>query len=57
MGRITAIYGFFENLCKKSLKEISSLKDELGEDYLYKEKERFKELIKEIIIAVENRAY
>ncbi len=38
------------------LREIESLKKELGEDYLYKEKERLKSLAKEIIIAIENRA-
>ncbi|KJR42461.1 helicase domain-containing protein [Candidatus Magnetoovum chiemensis] len=37
------------------LKEIQSLKQELGEDYLLKEKVRQKNLNKEIIIAIENQ--
>jgi len=40
---------------KKFLEELSYLKDELGEDYLEKEKSRQKSLIKEIIIAIENQ--
>ena len=40
---------------KKSIQEISSLRNELGEDYLQKEKERQKDLSKEIIIAIENQ--
>ncbi len=36
--------------------EIESLKEELGEDYLIKEKQRLKELKKEIIVAIENIA-
>ena len=40
---------------KKSIQEISSLRNELGEDYLQKEKERQKELSKKIIIAIENQ--
>lgn len=39
-----------------TIKEISKIKKELGEDYLYKEKSRLKDLTKEIIIAIENRA-
>ncbi len=39
-----------------TVQEIATLKKELGEDYLYKEKDRLKELTKEIIIAIENRA-
>ena len=36
-------------------KELKKLRQELGEDYLEKEKERLKSLSKEIIIAIENR--
>ena len=43
------------NQSDNMLSEIKSLKKELGEDYLYKEKSRLKELTKEIIIAIENR--
>ena len=38
-----------------TIREIGSLKRELGEDYLYKEKGRLKDLTKEIIIAIENQ--
>ncbi len=41
--------------CRKSVEEISALKKELGEDYLQKEKERQKNLAREIIIAIENQ--
>ncbi|MFN7088646.1 MAG: hypothetical protein ACK4NX_02415, partial [Candidatus Paceibacteria bacterium] len=37
------------------LNEITRLKRELGEDYLYREKERLKTVSKEIIIAIENQ--
>jgi len=40
---------------KKTAEEIAKLKQELGEDYLLKEKERQKDLSKEIIIAIENQ--
>ncbi|MGB4645740.1 MAG: hypothetical protein WBH76_07565, partial [Dictyoglomaceae bacterium] len=40
---------------KKTIQEIESLKEELGEDYLEKEKLRQKNLTKEIIVAIENR--
>ncbi len=40
---------------KKAITEISALKNELGEDYLERERERLRNLSKEIIIAVENR--
>ncbi|MFN3740794.1 MAG: hypothetical protein ACK4TF_09030, partial [Thermodesulfovibrionales bacterium] len=45
------------NLNKKEsiLKEIKELKRQLGEDYLYREKEWLKDMVREIIIAVENR--
>ncbi len=40
---------------KKSVTEILSLKKELGEDYLQKEKTKLKDVSKEIIIAIENQ--
>lgn len=40
---------------KKTVKEINNLKQELGENYLLKEKEKQKHISKEIIIAIENR--
>ncbi|MGQ9845451.1 MAG: helicase-related protein [Caldisericia bacterium] len=40
---------------KKSIEEIKKLKDELGEDYLEKEKASQKNLMKEIIVAIENK--
>ena len=43
------------DLQKGGLEEIKTLKRELGEDYLEREKERAKTLTKEIIIAIENR--
>lgn len=45
------------DLKRDGVKEIEMLKRELGEDYLYKEKERLKDLTKEIIIAVENQRH
>lgn len=39
---------------KKPEKEIENLKNELGEEYLIKEKQRLKDLKKEIIVAIEN---
>jgi len=44
-----------ESRRKKSIEEISSLSQELGEDYLQKEKDRHKDLRKDIIIAIENQ--
>ncbi|MGB9683129.1 MAG: helicase, partial [bacterium] len=38
-----------------TIREITGLKKELGEDYLYKEKERIKNMKREVIIAIENR--
>jgi len=35
--------------------EIVALEQELGEDYLQKEKDRQKDIAKEIIIAIENQ--
>lgn len=43
----------FQNLFK-TVQEIKNLILELGENYLFKEKERVKDLTKEIIIAIEN---
>jgi hypothetical protein len=41
---------------ENTIKELENLKDELGgANYLLKEKERLKEISKEIIIAIENR--
>ncbi len=40
---------------KKTVEEIAKLKQEIGEDYLLKEKQRQHDLSKEIIIAIENR--
>ena len=40
---------------KKTVDEITALKQELGEDYLQKEKDRQKDIEKEIIIAIENQ--
>jgi len=39
----------------KTIKEIKDIKKELSDNYLQKEKERQKELVKEIIIAIENQ--
>lgn len=55
MRRIANLENSDDTNRKKSVKEISSLKDELGEDYLLREKERQKDLSKEIIIAIENQ--
>jgi len=43
------------NFGEDSIKDIQELRDELGEDYLIKEKSRQKDLKKEIIIAIENK--
>ncbi|WKZ69975.1 MAG: helicase-related protein [Melioribacteraceae bacterium] len=40
---------------QKTIKELSSLNRELGGSYLYDEKQRLKDLSKEIIIAIENQ--
>lgn len=44
-----------EEKLKKSIEEIYALRDELGEDYLEKEKVKHKDLVKEIIVAIENQ--
>jgi ERCC4-related helicase/HKD family nuclease len=46
---------FSDNEISKTLEELRKLKDELGEDYLLKEKEKEGQLHKEIIIAIENQ--
>lgn len=56
LRRIANLENSADNNRKKSIQEISSLRNELGEDYLQKEKDRQKELSKEIIIAIENQA-
>ena len=40
---------------KKTVDEITALKQDMGEDYLQKEKDRQKDIEKEIIIAIENQ--
>jgi hypothetical protein len=55
LRRIANLENSGDNNRKKAVKEISVLKDELGDDYLQKEKERQKDLSKEIIIAIENQ--
>ncbi len=44
-----------EEKLRKSLEEIYALKEELGEDYLEKERVRQRDLTREIIVAIENR--
>jgi len=46
---------FSKDKIKESLNEISRLREELGDDYLEKEKQKYKELQKEIIVAIENQ--
>jgi len=46
---------FSKDKIKESLNEISRLRQELGDDYLEKEKQKYKELQKEIIVAIENQ--
>ncbi len=55
LRRIANLENSDDNNRKKAILEISAMKDELGEDYLQKEKERQKDLSKEIIIAIENQ--
>jgi len=43
------------NFKEDRIKDIHELKDEIGEDYLIKEKNRQKEQKREIIIAIENK--
>jgi len=44
-----------ENKIQQIITKLEELKDELGENYLLKEIEKFKNIQKEIIIAIENR--
>jgi len=55
LRRIANLESQDDEKIKKPLKEINALKDELGEDYLEKEKARQKDLTKEIIVAIENQ--
>jgi superfamily II DNA or RNA helicase/HKD family nuclease len=55
LRRIANLTNADDNNRKRAIQEISALKNELGEDYLLKEKERQKDLTKEIIIAIENQ--
>jgi len=55
LRRIANLESTSEEKLKKSIKEIEALKNELGADYLEKEKARQKDLIKEIIVAIENQ--
>lgn len=55
LRRITNLEYSDEDSRKRSIKEAVSLKQELGEDYLQKEKNRQKDLTKEIIVAIENQ--
>ncbi|MFH1097437.1 MAG: helicase-related protein [Candidatus Desantisbacteria bacterium] len=56
LRRIANMESVNEAKLKRALIEIISLRNELGEDYLEKEKARQKDLPKEIIIAIENQA-
>ncbi len=55
LRRITNLESESEDKIAKSIKEIETLKKELGENYLDKEKERQRNLNKEIIVAIENQ--
>jgi len=55
LRRIANFESSTEEKLKKSIKEIEALKNELGVDYLEKEKARQKDLTKEIIVAIENQ--
>ncbi|TSA25645.1 helicase [bacterium] len=55
LRRISNLEGANKTKQNRSVLEIIKIKQELGEDYLQKEKERQKYLLKEIIIAIENR--
>ncbi|MBE7548266.1 MAG: hypothetical protein HS127_14425 [Planctomycetia bacterium] len=56
LRRIANLINSDDNNRKKAIQEISALKNELGADYLQREKERQKNLTREIIIAIENQA-
>lgn len=55
LRRIANMEGADDAGQKKAMAEIATLKKELGEDYLRKEKAKQKDLSKEIIIAIENQ--
>ena len=55
LRRIANLESGDENKISKAIKEIKALQEELGEDYLEKERLRQKDLMKEIIVAIENR--
>ena len=55
LRRVANLESVNESKQKKTISEIVFLKRELGEDYLQKEKDRHKDLSKEIIIAIENQ--
>ncbi|MCD6402419.1 SWF/SNF helicase family protein, partial [bacterium] len=55
LRRIANLESQDDKRLKKSLKEIYALKEELGEDYLEREKIRQRDLTKEIIVAIEHQ--
>lgn len=55
LARQTGLESGDDKKIEKSIKEIKALKEELGENYLEKEKSREKDLTKEIIVAIENQ--
>jgi len=55
LRRIANLESTNEAKQKRAASEIDALKEELGEDYLQKEKARQKDMSKEIIIAIENQ--
>ena len=55
LRRIANLESANEAQQRKAVAEISALKRELGEDYLQNEKDKKKDLSKEIIIAIENQ--
>ena len=56
LRRIANIESKDEKKIEKAIKEIEALKEELGEDYLEKEKSRQMDFDREIIVAIENQA-
>ena len=55
LRRIANLQSGDDKKIKKSVEEIMLLKKELGENYLEKEKSRYKNIAKEIIVAIENQ--
>jgi len=55
LRRLANLEGGDEKKIKRTIKEIEDLKNELGENYLEKEKQRQRHLEKEIIVAIENQ--